>query len=240
MPINWSSVNTPPANATSPSWRCLLRWRQKWTRLGRNCRRCGPECSTASPASIAGRCGRLNHRAIRSDISLLMRAMCSPLLRHQQAGARGIHKLLTQHNPPIDDVVAWGAMRPLAELLEDDSVPLTQMDVVRALAKISCTPKHTAALVKVPGAVASFVRLLLSANEEVCLQAARMLGNCAALLPGALRNDALSNLVQVLERSKATETPNLRRNVVWTISECCRAQPPPPLSLARCRDTPPG
>jgi hypothetical protein len=84
--------------------------------------------------------------------------------------------------------------------------------------------------VKVPGTVAGFVRLLLSANEEVCLQAARMLGNCAALLPGALRNDALSNLVQVLQRSKATETLNLRRNVVWTISECCRAQPLPPLS----------
>jgi hypothetical protein len=165
-------------------------------------------------------------------IPLLMRALCSPLIRHQQAGARGVHSLMTQYDPPIDRFVASGAMRPLAGMLEDDSGPLTQMHVVCALARISCTPKHTAELVKVPGTVAGFVRLLLSANEDVCVQAARMLGNCADLLPGALRNDALGNLVQLLARSKVTETLNLRRNVVWTISECCRAQPPPPLSLA--------
>jgi hypothetical protein len=167
-----------------------------------------------------------------TSIAPLMRALCSPLLRHQQAGARSIRSLVTSHNPLIDDVVAWGAMRPLAAMLEDDSVPLTQMDVICALAIISCTPKHAAALVKVPGTVASFVRLLLSADEDICVQAARMLGNCAAMLPAALRNDALGNLVQVLERSKVTGTLNLRRNVVWTISECCRAQPPLPLSLA--------
>jgi hypothetical protein len=167
-----------------------------------------------------------------TSVPLLMRALCSPFLRHQQAGARGIHLLLTRDDPPIDYLVDEGAMGPLAELLEADSMPLTRTDAVCALAKISCFPKHTAALVKVPGTVASFVRLLLSANEDVCLQAARMLGNCAALLPGALRNDALGTLVQVLERSKATESRNLRRNVAWTISECCRAQPPPPPSLA--------
>jgi hypothetical protein len=168
----------------------------------------------------------------RTSVPLLMRALFSPLLRHQQAGARGIHVLLTRSGPPIDYLVAEGAMGPLAEMLEVDSMPLTRTDAVCALARISCSPKHTAALVKFPGTVASFVTLLLSANEDVCLQASRMLGNCAALLPGALRNDALGHLVQVLERSKATETRNLRRNVVWTISECCRAQPPPPLSLA--------
>jgi hypothetical protein len=172
------------------------------------------------------------------SIPSLMRALCSPLLRHQQAGAHGILSLLTQYESPIDRLVAWGAMPPLVAMLGDDSVPLTQMDAVRALAEISCSPKHAAALVKVPGTVASFVRLLLSANEDVCLQAARMLGNCAARLPGALRNDALSNLVQALKRSKkSTERLSLRRNVVWTISECCRAQPPEP---RRCRDTPPG
>jgi hypothetical protein len=170
---------------------------------------------------------------VDASIPLLMRTLCSPLSRHQQAGARGIHLLLKRSGSFIDHVVAAGAMPPLAELLDDDSVPLTQMDAVSVLAEISCFPKHTAALVKVPGAVAGFVRLLLSANEDVCVQAARMLSNCAALLPGALRNDALSNLVQVLKRSKkSTETLNLRRNVVWTISECCRAQPPPPLSVA--------
>jgi hypothetical protein len=161
-----------------------------------------------------------------------MRALYSPLLRHQQAGARGIHSLWSRYDPPIDYLVAEDAMAPLAQLLEDDSVPLTQMHVTRVLAEISCSPGHTAALVKVPGAVAGCVRLLLSANEDVCVQASRMLGHCAALLPRALRNDALSNLVRVLERSKATEALNLRRDVVWTISECCRAQPPPPLSLA--------
>jgi hypothetical protein len=97
-----------------------------------------------------------------SPIPPLMRALCSPFLRHRQAGVRGIHSLVTQYNPPIDDLVAWGAMPSLAALLEDDSVLLTQMHVIKALAKISHTPKHTAALVKVPGAVASFVRLLLS------------------------------------------------------------------------------
>jgi hypothetical protein len=84
---------------------------------------------------------RLNSRSDYTSISPLMRAMCSPLLRHQQAGARGIRSLLTSHNPPIDDVVAWGAMRPLAAMLEDDSVPLTQMHVIIALEKISARAK---------------------------------------------------------------------------------------------------
>jgi hypothetical protein len=159
-----------------------------------------------------------NWKSVYTSIPLLMRAMYSPFPRHQQIGARGIHLLLKREDLPIDYLVAKGAIRPLAAMLDGDSVSLTQMDAVRVLAEISCSPKHTAALVKVPGTVASFVRLLLSASEDVCLQAARMLGNCAALLPGALRNDALRNLVQVLERSKDAGTLNLRRNVVWTIS----------------------
>jgi hypothetical protein len=59
-----------------------------------------------------------------------------------------------------------------------------------------------------------------------------MLGKCGALLSGTLRNDALSNLMQVLTRSNGSEKLILRRSIMWTISECCRAQPPPPLSLA--------
>jgi hypothetical protein len=72
----------------------------------------------------------------------------------------------------------------------------------------------------------------LSANDAICLPAARMLGKCGALLSGTLRNDALSNLMQVLTRSNGSEKLILRRSIMWTISECCRAQPPPPLSLA--------
>jgi hypothetical protein len=166
-----------------------------------------------------------------TSVSPLMRAMCSPLLRHQQAGARGIQLLLTRRDPPIDRLVAAGAMRPLAAMLEDDSVPLTQMHVIMALEKISHAPKHTAGLMKIPGAVARFVRLLLSANDAICLPAARMLGKCGALLSSTLRNDALSNLMQMLTRSNGGEKLTLRRSITWTISECCRAQPPPPLSL---------
>jgi hypothetical protein len=38
--------------------------------------------------------------------------------------------------------------------------------------------------------------------------------------------------MQVLTRSNGSDKLILRRSIMWTISECCRAQPPPPLSLA--------
>jgi hypothetical protein len=168
-----------------------------------------------------------------ASIPLLMRALRSSIPRHQRAGAEGIHLLLDSlivDSPIANELAAAGAMPLLAAMLEDDSVLLSQVHVLRALYKFSSVPKHAAALVNVPGVVATFVTLLCS-DVDVGLLAMLAFNNCTSLLSGAVLSGALNNLVQVLTRSKDDERSNRRFRVGWAIECCLRARLPPPLSL---------
>jgi hypothetical protein len=145
--------------------------------------------------------------------------------------------VLTRHDPRIvgdspivDELAAAGAMSLLAAMLEGDSVLRPQMHAVCALYKFSNAPKHAAALVKVPGMVATFVTLLCL-NIDVGFVATLAFSNCASLLSEAVLSGALSNLVQVLTRSKGVKKLALRARVTSAIGSCYRARPPPPLSL---------
>jgi hypothetical protein len=72
-----------------------------------------------------------------SSIPQLIRALLSPLLRHQHGGAFGMRKVLSREkSPPIDDVIAAGAVPLLAKLLENDDTPVTQFEAASELALI--------------------------------------------------------------------------------------------------------
>jgi hypothetical protein len=172
-----------------------------------------------------------------SSIPQLIRALHSPLHRHQHGGAFGMRKVLSREkSPPIDDVIAAGAVPLLAKLLENDSTPVTQFEAAWALTNIaSGTTDHTACIVNTPGLIASFVRLLGSADQNVCEQAVWALGNIAGDSPVyrdlLLERGVLTELTQIPERFGHSGMPlTLRRNMTWSISNLCRGKPAPPLS----------
>jgi importin subunit alpha-1 len=172
-----------------------------------------------------------------SSIPQLIRALRSPIHRHQRGGAFGIRKVLSREKaPPTDDAIAAGAVPLLAKLLENDNTPVTQFEAAWALTNIaSGTTDHTACIVNTPGLISSFVRLLGSADHNVCEQAVWALGNIAGDSPIyrdlLFERGVLTELTQIPERFGHSGMPlTLRRNMTWTISNLCRGKPAPPLS----------
>jgi hypothetical protein len=178
-----------------------------------------------------------------SSIPQLIRALHSPRLHIQHRGALGIRKLLSREkSPPVDDAVAAGAVPLLAKLLENASTPATQIEAAWALKIIaSGTTDHTACIVNTPGLVSSFVRLLSSADCNVCEQSMWALGTIAADSPiyrdHLLARGVLTELTDIHGRlgdSGTSTRVSLRRNVLWLIANLCRGKPAPPLSAVAC------
>jgi importin subunit alpha-1 len=171
-----------------------------------------------------------------SAIPQLIRALLSPLVRHQHGGAFGMKNVLSRENSPIDDAIAAGAVPLLAKLLENDDTPATQFEAAWALMNIaSRTTDHTACMVNTPGLIASFVRLLGSADQNICDQAVWALSNIAADSPiyrdHFLERGVLTELTHIPERlSDGGMSVTLHRSMTWTISNLCRGEPAPPLS----------
>jgi importin subunit alpha-1 len=172
-----------------------------------------------------------------SAIPQLIRALRSPLLRHQHGGAFGMRKVLSRdESPPIDDAIAAGAVPLLAKLLENDSTPAAQFEAVWALTNIaSGTTDHAACIVNTPRLVSSFVRLLGSADQNVCEQAVWALGSIAGDTPIhrdlLLERGVLTELTHISGRLGDSGMPmTLRRSMTWAISNLCRGEPAPPLS----------
>jgi importin subunit alpha-1 len=171
-----------------------------------------------------------------SAIPQLIRALHSPIHRHQHGGAFGMRKVLSREkSPPIDDVIAAGAVPLLAKLLENDNTPATQFEAAWALTNIaSGTTDHTACIVNTPGLISSFVRLLGSADHNVCEQAVWALGNIAGDSPIyrdlLLERGVLTELTHIPGRFGDGMPLTLRRNTTWSISNLCRGKPAPPLS----------
>jgi importin subunit alpha-1 len=167
----------------------------------------------------------------------LIRALRSPLLRHQHGGAFGFRKVLAREkSPPIGAAITTGAVPLLAKLLENDDTPVTQFEAAWALGNIaSGTTDHAACIVNTPELISTFVRLLGSADQNVCELAVWALGNIAESSPIyrdlLLERGVLTELAHIPERLGDSGTPlKLRRSMTETILSLCRGKPAPPLS----------
>eukprot|EP01044_Picomonas_judraskeda_P032156 COSAG03_NODE_12312_length_552_cov_1.470046_1_plen_159_part_10 len=112
-----------------------------------------------------------------------------------------------------------------------------QFEALWAITNIaSGTSDQTAQVVP---ALPIIARLIRSPNQEVSEQAVWAVGNIAgdstALRDSVLEAGALVSLVGILDQLalKAKQKISLLRNAVWTISNCCRGKPQPPLELVR-------
>jgi hypothetical protein len=190
----------------------------------------------------------------------------SPVHRHQHSGARGMRKVVCRYSyrsPAIDEVIAAGAVPLLVNLLENDGTPATQLEAAWALTNIAGgTTFQTSCIVNTPGAVASLVRLIGSADPEVCAQAVWAVSNFVSNTAGEtdmwcvcahrdllIKHGILAQLRGVITRVDTIGMPpTLRLNVTRTILNLCRGKPAPPLDaievavkiaveMGKCPDT---
>jgi hypothetical protein len=165
-----------------------------------------------------------------ASIPELIRAMRSPIPRHQHGGALGIRSLLyLRWDALIDDILASGAVPLLARLLASGSAPhATQFEAAWALAIVAAWDA-VPCVVSAPGALKGIVTLLGSTgHHNACEHAVRALGNIAgessAFRDRLLESGVVAAMMNVASR---TNIPNsLRRNVAWTISQLFCTKPP--------------
>jgi hypothetical protein len=175
-----------------------------------------------------------------ASIPELIRALRSPLHRHQHDGAIGIRRLLNiprGTTPPFAEIIAAGAVPLLAALLRNDIAPsATQFDAARALADMVVQPASFEQITYVAhseGVIPGIVQLLGSTErEEVTERAVFAVGNIAVVSTTFrdlfLECGVLEKLLDLAFCPK-TSMP-LRRTAARIIALCCRGKPSPPLS----------
>jgi importin subunit alpha-1 len=136
-----------------------------------------------------------------------------------------------ENNPPLDYVIATGAIETLITFLTSPNEKL-QYEAAWALTNIaSGTSEHVRMLCD-NGAIAMFVHLLSSGSEDVREQAVWALGNIAGDSPRfrdlVLRSGASIPIITVMHQ---TTKPSLLRNATWTLSNLCRGKPRPDWEL---------
>eukprot|EP01090_Pellita_catalonica_P022076 TRINITY_DN8449_c0_g1_i2.p1 TRINITY_DN8449_c0_g1~~TRINITY_DN8449_c0_g1_i2.p1 ORF type:complete len:502 (-),score=79.41 TRINITY_DN8449_c0_g1_i2:18-1469(-) len=164
-----------------------------------------------------------------NDIATLARMLGSA--EHQLKATAKFRKMLSiETDPPIKQVIAAGVVPIFIRFLERADVPQLQFESAWALTNIASGSSKQTALVVDAGAVAHFVKLLQSPNDDVREQAIWALGNIAGDSTNTrdlvLNHGALAPLLTNIAHSTR---PTMLRNAVWTLSNLCRGKPQPPL-----------
>ena len=150
--------------------------------------------------------------------------------------ARAFRRMLSvARSPPIDAVLAAGALPRLVELLALDAQPRLLFEALWALTNIAAgTSEHTRAVIDA-GAVPECARLLASPDPDVRGQAVWVLGNVAGDCVAA-RDAVLATpgaLPQLLAAITPAAKPAFLKNAAWALANLCRGKPPPPLRVTR-------
>ncbi|KFM56942.1 Importin subunit alpha-2, partial [Stegodyphus mimosarum] len=159
----------------------------------------------------------------------IMRGIKSNDPQLQFAGAQNARKYLSKEkSPPIDNLIASGAVPILVSFLTSNNVPL-QFEACWALTNIASGNSSQTRAVVNAGAIPIFISLLFSPHSNVAEQAVWALGNIAGdgpeLRDEVIRSGVIKPLINLLKPNIPT---GFRRNITWTLSNICRNKNPSP------------
>eukprot|EP01100_Stratorugosa_tubuloviscum_P000596 TRINITY_DN112_c1_g2_i1.p1 TRINITY_DN112_c1_g2~~TRINITY_DN112_c1_g2_i1.p1 ORF type:complete len:463 (-),score=234.70 TRINITY_DN112_c1_g2_i1:10-1398(-) len=142
-----------------------------------------------------------------------------------------LRKLLSlENNPPISQIVAAGAIRPMKMILKKDDEPKLQYESCWALTNIASGSSLETEAVVNEGVVDEFIRFLCFKDDQLCEQAIWAIGNiagdCARFRDMLLNLDALEKISKVVLQERQI---TLLRNATWAMANLCRGKPQPAL-----------
>lgn len=138
--------------------------------------------------------------------------------------AQKFRKILSEHNPPIAELIQANIVPRFVQLLQTNN-PRLQFEVAWVVTNITSGSPDQVRVVVDNGAVPVLVDLLGSADVDVREQAVRVLGNITADSPG-LRDLVLGSggLTAIIELIDSTTDNQKLRSPTRTLSNLCRSK----------------